>query len=115
MSNTPMGLVVSMLCAEDDPRQMCRRLVSLVNHGPMHLTRVVATGMQIYPVSPELYRGSSALLRCEFRMRRTGAPVSDADVQALLERLGTIRVLDAHLVDAAGVNLGPATRVATAG
>lgn len=109
-----MSLVVSVLCSDDDPQRLSRRLVATVNHGPMHLTRVVATGVQVYPVNPESVRGTSTLLRCEFRMRNTGAPVTDSAVTALLSRISGYTVLDSHLVDGHGVSLGPATHVAAA-
>lgn len=114
MSNAPFGVIVSILCVEDDPQRLCRRLASAVNNGPMHLTKVVATGLQIYPVQAEGGRGPAAQLRCDFRVRKTGSPVTDADVRDLFDRIRGFDVLDSHLIDGQGVNLGPAMVVAVA-
>lgn len=115
MSNRPMGVVVSILCTDDDPQRFSRRLVAMVNHGPMHVSHVVAAGLQIYPVRVDTLRGSATLLRVEFRMRNSGTPVGEADIRDLFQRIASLEVLDSHLFDANGVNLGPAIRLAEAG
>jgi len=114
MSNEPKGLVVSILCVEDDLQRFCRRLVAIVNHGPMHLARVVATGSQIYPTRSDTIRDSATLLRCEFRMRNSGTSVDEDEARKLLDRISVYQLLDSHLVDESGVNIGPADRFAAA-
>ena len=110
----PKGLVVSILCVDDDLQRFCRRLVSIVNHGPMHLARVVATGSQIYPTRSDTIRDSATLLRCEFRMRNTGTTVDENEARKLLDRIAVYQVLDSHLVDESGVNIGPVDKFAAA-
>lgn len=114
MSIEPKGLVVSILCVEDDLQRFCRRLVSIVNHGPMHLARVVATGSQIYPTRSDTIRDSATLLRCEFRMRNSGTTVNEDEARKLLDRISVYQVLDSHLVDESGVNIGPVDKFAAA-
>lgn len=114
MTIEPKGLVVSILCVDDDLPRFCRRLVSIVNHGPMHLARVVATGSQIYPTRSDTIRDSATLLRCEFRMRNTGTTVDENEARKLLDRISVYQVLDSHLVDESGVNIGPVDNFAAA-
>lgn len=102
-----MALVASIMCVDDDLQQFCRRLVTLTSPGTMHLSQVVATGAQIYPVRVDTIRGTATLLRCEFRMRKTGSAVTPLDATALLDRIRSCHVLDSYLVDSRGVNLGP--------
>lgn len=110
----PQGVVVSLLCKEEEPQRFCRRLATVVNNGAMHLVRAVATGSQVYPVGMNTAPGSATLLRCEFRLRHAVRPIRDADVRDLLDRIRELQVLDAHLVDEHGVNIGPAAEVAVA-
>ena len=114
MTSKPMGMVVSILCVEEDLQRFCRRLVGLVNHGPMHLAQAIATGSQVYPTRSDTVRGSATVLRCEFRMRNTGLPVGEVDALGLLDRISTHQILDSHLIDASGTNLGPVQNFAVA-
>lgn len=107
MSTPAMALVVSVLSTDDDPRSFCRRLASMANQGPMHLAQALATATQVYPTRDDSLRGTATVLRCEFRMRNTGAAVNDEAARSLLGRLAGVQLLDAHYVDARGVALGP--------
>jgi len=102
-----MALVVSVITTDDDPRRFCRQLASTVNGGPMHLAQALATATQVYPTRVDTLRGVATVLRCEFRMRQTGAPVTEQAARALLERIGSHQLLDVHYVDANGSSLGP--------
>ena len=103
----PMTLVTSILCPEEDVHAFCRRLVAQVNNGPMHLASVVTSGSQIYPVRVDAIGFAPTILRCEFRMRNTGTPVSAADACDLLDRLSGHQILDSHFVDKHGLVVRP--------
>lgn len=107
MTTEPMAVIVSILSGDEDLQRTCRRLAAEVNHGPMHLARVVATGTQVYPVRLDSLRDTATLLRCEFRMRNTGQPVSIESARDLLDRLNSFEILDSHLVDVTGLSAGP--------
>ncbi len=103
----PAAVVVSLVAGDDDPRAWCRRLAAEVNHGSMHLARVIATGTQVYPVRNDTWSGTATVLRCEFRMRNTGTPATAEAAHALLARLQHHQMLEAYFVDAYGTALGP--------
>jgi hypothetical protein len=104
---SPLGLVTSILCPEEDVHGFCRRLVTKVNDGPMHLASVITSGSQIYPVRVDAIGFAPTILRCEFRMRNTGTPVSAADACDLLDRLSGYQILDSHFVDKHGSVVRP--------
>ena len=106
-AHDPMALMVSVMTTDDDLRGFSRRLASLVNHGPMHLAQALATATQVYPVRTDSISGTATLLRCEFRMRRSGSPVTEQAAFDVLERLRTCQLLDAHYLDDRGLSLGP--------
>lgn len=105
MSSSPMGMIVSIMCAEDDLQRFSRRLASMVNPSPMHLTQVIATGSQVYPFNQRSVRGTAALLQCEFRMRNSGTSITEDDARKLLDRISSCQVLDSYLVDDLGVKV----------
>lgn len=104
--SSPASLIVSVMTVDDDLRAVGCRIASMVNHGPMHLAQALATATQVYPTRSDSIVGTATLLRCEFRMRRTGAPVTDQAARDVLERLQGCQVLDAHLLDGAGCSVG---------
>lgn len=107
MTNEPAAIVVSILSVDEDLQRFCRRLASDVNPSSLHLARVVATGTQIYPIRLDTLRDTATVLRCEFRMRNAGSPITREVVRDLLDRLDAHELLDSHLVDARGSSTGP--------
>jgi hypothetical protein len=103
---TAHALVVSVLCVEDDLQRFSRRLASQVNQSRMHLASVLATGTQVYPVRVDSLRGTASILRCEFRMRNTGAPVTMHEAGDVMRRITGAQVLEAHMVDGDGNSVG---------
>ncbi len=97
MKKTAKLLIVSLLCAEDDLKAYCRRLVAFTNNSSMYLARVVATGTQVYPESATSITGLTAVLTCEFRMRNTGTDVDEQAARDVLSRIVTLDVEGAHL------------------
>lgn len=114
MNFTATGVVLSILCMEDDLHRFCRRLSAAVNQGSMHLNSVVATGSQIYPVRVDTIRYSPTLLRCEFRMRHAGHKVSEFDAHALIARVRNCQILDSQFVDEDGNPVGPVQKYSVA-
>ena len=107
MNGEPMALVTSILCPEEDVHAFCRRLVTRINGGPMHLASVITSGSQIYPVRIDAIGFAPTILRCEFRMRNTGTSVSAAHACDLLDRLSGHQILDSHFVDKHGSVVRP--------
>jgi hypothetical protein len=97
MTKTAKLLIVSLLCAEDDLKAYCRRLVTFTNNSSMYLARVVATGTQVYPESATSITGLTAVLTCEFRMRKSGSDVDEHAARDVLSRIVTLDVDGAYL------------------
>lgn len=106
MNGIVSGVVVTLLCTDGELQRFGRRLASAANPGPMHLARIVSTGTQIYPIRNDAL-GEPTMLRCEFRMRNSGATVTDQHARALLERIKDFNVIKAHLIDEHDVIVGP--------
>lgn len=106
MNAKATGVVLSVLCTEDDLHRFSRRLAATVNQSSMHLSSVIATGSQIYPIRIDTIRHSPTLLRCEFRMRNTGSSVGEFDAHNVISRLRNCQVLEAQFIDDNGNNVG---------
>jgi hypothetical protein len=102
-----MALMVSLMTVDDDLRAFGRRVATLVNNGPMHLAQMLATATQVYPTRTDSIAGTATMLRCEFRMRHSGAPVTRQAAHDVLERLRCCQLLDAHYLDESGRSIGP--------
>lgn len=105
MSGVISGVVVTLLFVDGELQRFGRRLASAANPGPMHLARVISTGVQIYPVRDDAL-GEPTVLRCEFRMRNSAAEVTDEQARALLDRISDFNVIKAHLIDEHDVIIG---------
>ncbi len=104
MSTTPgstaAGVALSIVADDDDAHAFCRRLATVVNHGPMHLARAFQLATQVYPVRSDTVSGTSVVMRCEFRMRRSGSPVDQEALDDLRRRLRHITTFDERMLDA---------------
>jgi hypothetical protein len=70
-----------------EPATFCRRLSSVVNQSPMHLSRVLETAVQIYPVRVDSFSGQAVVRTCELRMRHAGAPLTEDVADQVVARV----------------------------
>lgn len=105
MHGTPAALVVSVTSGAENLAVFCRRLSAQTNPSSMYLARVISRGAQVYPERLDYIGTSATILECEFRMRKTNAPVTDDAVHDLLERLSHLDVSRSWLVDERGNSL----------
>lgn len=108
-NTTPAGAAISVVADDDDPHAFCRRIATMVNHGPMHLARAFQLATQVYPVRSDTVSGTAVVMRCEFRMRRTGAPVDQSALDDVRRRLRHLTTFDERLLDGVDTLVGVAT------
>jgi hypothetical protein len=94
-----------VVCVADDLEVFCRRLAADVNQSPLHLSRVMSGGAQVYPVRRDVVHHSATPLECEFRMRKSGSPVTELPARDLLARIRHLEVVRAWLADDDGTEL----------
>lgn len=94
------GFAASLICTEDDPRSFCRRVAAVVNPSAMHLARAFVLAAQVYPVRTDTMHGTATVMRCEFRMRQSGAPADAMVVADVRARLGGFEMFDVRMLDA---------------
>lgn len=104
LTSAPAAVAVSIVAGDDDPRAFCRRLAAAVNQGPMHLARAFQLAIQVYPVRSDTVTGTAVVMRCEFRMRRSGAAIDQAALDDLRHRLRLFNTFDERVVR---TGLGP--------
>ncbi len=98
-TTNPPGVAISIVADDDDPRAFCRRIAALVNPGPMHLARAFQLATQVYPVRSDTISGTAVVMRCEFRMRHTGAFVDQHALDDVRRRLRHLTLFDERLLD----------------
>jgi hypothetical protein len=71
----------------EHPERFARRLATVVNGSPFHLSRVVIAGTVVYPTGTGILDEAATLRVCRFALRRAGAVLDGSLVESLVARV----------------------------